>query len=352
MSHLTRDENIGNFALDVLKDCKYNCTGCEVDTSGIEESFDEVDVLLLGDLIQEVRDAKWRMWGIEIAPTDIMTSSNRTEVLASPLIRSLLPGFGHVTLNCSFLSPKTEDYVEFAKELDEFMPGMLVEFIVPIEMKHYTNIGYMEKLQGRIAWLEENLKFVKIRKITSAVNMTEKMMDDGLISENSLEGTKSIRLHPNYSATRFGFHHGRKDLANKENSVEFIRTIVKQNEVFSNQIKEGHRFTIDCLDPTVGMDYHLTYRAGDLYISPLVESHVASFHPEFKLNKPWTLSNLVEQDQERYFRSLEIAELSPECSGCKFISKCASRDVHILQKVLGTTKCLSILSLIGQKTKW
>lgn len=351
MAFLTREFNIGNIALELLKDCTYGCTGCSVSTEGVTP-YTEGDLDVLSKFISDVREGDWKMEWIEIAPVDIMTASNRTEILKHPKIRSMMKGFKSVVFNCSFLDPKPDHYVEFAKELEEFMPGLNAEFLTPVEFKHYNNVGYMEKLKGRIAWLEENLTTVKIGSVTTVVNMTEKMMDNGIVNEKSLYDTRHIKLYDKSGTTTFVFHHGRKDLTIKANADEFLRTILKQNEAFSNQIKKGYELTIDDLGEPVGMDFHLSYRDGELYIAPLINSPIAVFHDEFKLSKPWTVDGLWDQDQDRFFESLTLAKNSPDCSGCRFVSKCASRGVHRVQKILDTTKCLSVLGTIGDHSRW
>lgn len=351
MTIMIRGDNIGNLALELLKDCDYGCSGCSVNTAGITP-YTEEDLWALNDVVQEVRDRGWEMSWMEFAPVDIMSASNRQDVLTHPTIRSMLKGFKSVVFNCSFLNPKPEAYVQFAEELEAFMPGLNAEFLVPVELKHYNNVAYLEKLRGRIAWLNENLQSVDIGSVTAIVNMTEKMFDNGLINEQVLHDTRHIELFEKSDTTTFVFHYGRRDLNVEDDREEFLRTIVKQNEAFANQVEKGYEFKVDDLGEHVGADYHLAYRDGELYLAPFINSPIATFHPDFKFEKPWTLDNLQRSDQDTFFESVARAAESPDCSGCRFVSKCATRGVQRVQRLLGTDQCLSILGKLGHKATW
>jgi hypothetical protein len=351
MTIMIRGDNIGNLALELLKDCDYGCSGCSVNTTGVTP-YTEDDLHALRDVVDDVRERGWEMSWMEFAPVDVMSASNRTDVLTHPIIRDLVTGFKSVVFNCSFLNPKADAYVEFAKELDAFMPGLNVEFLVPVELKHHRNVAYLEKLRGRIAWLNQHLETVTIASVTAIVNMTESMLDNGLINEEVLYATRHIELFEKSDTTTFVFHYGRRDLSVKEDRDEFLRAILKQNQTFANQVDAGYEFTVDDLSAHVGADYHLAYRNGDLYIAPFINSPIAVFHPDFKFEKPWTLDSIQRSDQDTFFESITRASQSNDCSGCRFVSKCATRGVHRVQRLLETDRCLSILGKLGHKCNW
>lgn len=350
MSYLVRRNSIGNLALEVLIGCDFNCTGCSVNTSGVVP-FNDEDLKSLSNIVQEVRDNDWEMSWMEIAPTDIMSAVNRKEVLENPTIREMVSGFKSIVFNSSFLSPKPESYVELAKDLEAFMPGLNAEFLVPVELKHYRNVGYFEKLRNHIAWLEEHLETVSIGSVTAIVNMTEEMIDKGVASHQVLHETRHIKLHEHNDTTTFVFHYGRRDLREKENRAEFLRTIKKQNDLFAKHFNQGYEFKIDEQGIIVGADYHLAYRNGELYMAPFINSPIALFHDDFKFDKPWSLQSIVDRDVETYLDSLGKAMSSPDCQGCKWIKKCAMRGVHRMMDLLETDECLSVLSQIDLMNK-
>jgi len=351
MTTMVRGDNIGNLALELLKDCDYGCSGCSVNTKDITP-YTEADLAALSEIIDDVRSRGWEMSWMEFAPVDIMSASNRQDVLTHPAVRKMLKGFKSVVFNCSFLNPDPDAYVQFAEELEAFMPGLNAEFLVPFELKHHDNLGYVEKLRGRINWLNENLKSVGIGSVTAIVNMTESLMDKGVVSEETLHKTRHIELFEKSDTTTFVFHYGRRDLSVNEDREEFLRTILKQNEMFANQVDKGYEFKIDDLGEHVGCDYHLAYRNGDLYIAPLINSPITIFHDDFKFKKPWTLDKIQQADQETFFESITRAGESNECSRCRFVSKCATRGVHRVQRLLGTHECLSVLGKLSYKCSW
>jgi len=352
MPGMIRNDNIGNIALELLKDCGRNCTGCAVDTAGVGTPPEE-DLLAIEEIVNEVRDREWEMSWMEIAPTDILSASNRQEVLENPILRRMVRGgFESIVFNCSFLSPYPEDYVKLAEELEAFMPGLNAEFLVPFEFKHYRNVGYFEKIRNRIHWLEENLKTVRIGTVTAIVNLIEPMIDSGLVNQDSLHETRHIKLFERSDTTTFVFHYGRTDLDVPENREEFLRTILKQNDLFAKQVDDGYPFKIDDLGPTVGTDYHLSYRKGQLYMAPFINSPIALFDDQFSFEKPWKLDDIIASDVGTYFKSIEKGMFSPDCKGCDFLSNCSTRGVQRVQEVLRTNKCLSILGQLGYKADW
>lgn len=350
MSYLVRRNSIGNLALEVLIGCDRGCSGCSVDTSDVV-AFTESDLQMLSGLVQEVRDQDWEMSWMEIAPTDIMSAVNRKEVLENETIRGLVKGFNSVVFNSSFLSPHFDEYVELAKDIEAFMPGLNAEFLVPVELKHYRNVGYFEKLRNHIKVLEDHLDTVSIGSVTAIVNMTEDMIDSGLASHEVLHETRHIKLHENNDTTTFVFHYGRRDLNNQDDREEFHRTIVKQNDLFAKHVNEGNDFKIDEQGLIVGADYHLAYRDGELYMAPFINSPIALFHDQFRFDKPWSLQAIVDADTFTYLDSLERATHSPDCHDCKWIKKCAMRGVHRVQALFGTHECLSVLSQLPLMNK-
>lgn len=350
MSYLVRRNSIGNLALEVLIGCDFNCTGCSVNTDGIVP-FNEDDLHALSGIVQEVRDNDWEMSWMEIAPTDIMTAVNRKDVMENPIIREMVSGFKSIVFNSSFLSPKPETYIELAKDMEAFMPGLNAEFLVPVELKHYRNVGYFEKLRNHIKWLEEHLETISIGSVTAIVNMTEEMIDNEVANHTVLHETRHIKLHENSDTTTFVFHYGRQDLTVKENRDEFLRTIRKQNDLFAKHVNDGYDFKIDEQGVVVGADYHLAYRNGELYMAPFINSPIALFHDQFRFDKPWTLDSIIEADVMTYLESLDQATHSPDCHDCKWIKKCAMRGVHRVQKLLDTDRCLSVISQMSLMNK-
>lgn len=87
-------------------------------------------------------------------------------------------------------------------------------------------------------------------------------------------------------------------------------------------------------------------------MAPFVNSPIALFHPDFKFDKPWDLDSLIESDQTEFFKSIEQASHTEVCSGCHFVSTCATRGVHRLQHLLETDRCLSILGQLTHKCDW
>lgn len=350
MSYVIRRNSIGNLALEVLIGCERSCTGCAVNTDGVTPYTDD-DLLALKAIVQEVRDQDWEMSWMEIAPTDIMSATNRQQVLENPIIREMVAGFKSIVFNSSFLSPHEQEYIDLARDMDAFMPGLNAEFLVPIELKHYRNVGYFEKLSSHIACLEKHLKTVSIGSVTVIVNMTEEMIDSGLARHDVLHETRHIKLHENNDTTTFVFHYGRKDLTVKENRDEFLRTIRKQNDLFAEHVNQGYEFKLDEQGVIVGADYHLAYRDGELYMAPFINSPIAIFHDAFKFDKPWSLQSIVDEDTLTYFDSLTHATASEDCHNCKWIKKCAMRGVHRVMNLLETDRCLSVLSQVNLLNK-
>lgn len=344
MWNTIRQNSIGNLALEVLSGCNRRCSGCQVDREGPLTLYTEEDLDRLNKLVEELREAKWDLSWIEIAPVDVMVAKNRKEILTHPKIKSLLPGFSSVVLNCSFLSPKEEDYVEFAKELDDFADGLSLEFLVPVEFRHYENIAYIERIKSNIRFLDSCLTKTSISNVTATVNSTEELLTSGLVNEKTLHETRHIELYPKSDTTTFVFHHGRGGFADKKNKESFRRTIILQNKMFAEHANKELPFKIDEVEPLVGADYHLAYRDGQLYMSPFINSPIACFDEEYMIKTEWSVDGLYIHDNLKYIENLERAMNTFKCSQCKWLTRCAMRGVHSVNHLLETKECLSVLS--------
>jgi hypothetical protein len=336
-----------DFTMEIANGCRHSCNGCTVDKDNNHYPTDN-EFERIQNLIDDLESSDVEMLNFILGPTDILTSSNKEEILDDPRIHRIASKFLKVTLNCTFLDPDPTLYQWLAKKVETLIPYGLLKFTVPFEVRHIDNPTYIERIRGTIAYFESLLTTVKITRIYSIVNFEEAIANDYIrgftMTQDIVRRAFSIDLHPT-SHTDFLLPHGRESLRDPHNQERFLVSIHHLNNLLIEAYDESRlvdeTFGIVELDVAEGEDWDLVYRNSELYLPPFVVEAFTSFEPEFAIQGPWTFNNIFQQDQEGILEAVALAASNGICRGCEFVGKCAERGMQQVIDITQSDKCIS-----------
>lgn len=330
--------------LELSQGCQLNCTGCKVnkEVNGVPEA-ETMEKLL--SLFREMDQADMDFYELELGPTDMMSASNRNEILTNPQLRELAEMFNITAINSAFIHPKQEDYIAFAEAVHEFSPLNWIGLAIPIEMKHVFNEKYVERIRENVKVFQDHLpNFLKEVVLTV-------IFDEGYFNsignkhtyEELFERTNALKVHDN-TMVDFIFHHGRTNIESEFVAESFKQSINVLNQQYLADIeRRGDTVEYRHVPAQLLPESHnneLVLHRGELYIRPVLNERVTMFHDRMKFKGDWTLQEFRMHLHDRLGQNLEHALTLSDCKECRFQVECASNYVHDLMSVVKTEKCL------------
>jgi len=345
-----------DFTLDVAHGCKFSCTGCHIDkVSGrmpTEEEFNRLDLL-----VDEMNANGFSAMNLAIGPTDIMTAENRNDILTHPRVKQLSEKFMKTAINCAFLEPHNEQYIEFGKNLNWLLYGKMVKFIIPFEAFHIDNQSYIEKIRHRVKLTVEHMPNVLHTKTYLNVNYETSQIYD---RQNNTNITEELILKMYDSELLEGFDvgiilpHPRSNLRNKIIATNFLNAAKKLKSTLASARTKYGKDSISIAEVKIeeGKDWDIVYKNNKLYMPPFLLEGLASFDKVFEVKEDWTLSGLYKSYNDSIVSQLKWASSAPECKDCKFMGLCAERGIHNLMMITETTECISPAKNISGNMIW
>jgi len=355
----TMSQNINkliDFTLEVTNGCQFNCTGCNVDKEG--NSWPSADDFLkMEALADDLNSNGFPAMNLAIGPTDIMTSVNRDVILTSPEIKSLAKKFMKTAINCAFLDPFDDNYINMGKKLNWLLEGKMVKFVIPFEAFHIDNEAYINRIRRRRDLVLQHMPDVTHTKTYLIINYETSSIYD---KENNKNITEELVLKVYESpllkdfATDLVLSHARTDLRDPINGDKFIAAAKTLKAIMStSREKYGHMIDIAEVKPDEGKDWDIFYKAGKLYMTPFLLEGLASFDEVFEVKGDWTFNNLYNFYSESMIDQISWAhEHGDECKTCQFVGPCAERGIHNLMKICGTTQCISPAKNVEKHIVW
>jgi hypothetical protein len=351
-----QQQKLIDFTLDISHGCKFSCTGCHVDKiSGRlpnESEFDRLSVL-----IDEMSGVGFKAMNLAIGPTDIMTAENKDDILSHPRIKQFAKKFMKTSINCAFLEPHDEDYIEFGKKLNWLLEGKMVKFVIPFEAFHIDNRAYIDKIKHRIAVTLEHMPDVVHTKTYLNVNYETSEIYD---RQNNTNLTEDLILKLYSSELLNGLDvdlilpHPRSSLRNPLVAFNFINAAKKlKNTLISARQKYGKdAISVAEVKTEEGQDWDIVYKTGKLYMPPFLLEGLASFDEAFEVKNEWTLSGLYDTYNKSIVSQLTWASKNDECSSCQFKGLCAERGIHNLMMITNTKECISPAKSLETEQIW
>lgn len=334
-----------DFTLDISHGCKFSCSGCHVDKiSGRLPSEDEFD--RLNTLIDEMNTTGFKAMNLAIGPTDIMTAENKDDILSHPRIKQFAKKFLKTSINCAFLEPRDEDYVDFGKKLNWLLEGKMVKFVIPFEAFHIDNRAYIDKIKHKIAvtlehmpdvvhtktYLNVNYETSEIYDRQNNTNLTEELILK-LYNSDHLDGLDVDLILPQ----------PRSNLRNPLIAFSFVNAAKKlKNTLISARQRYGEDvISVAEVKTEEGQDWDIVYKNSKLYMPPFLLEGLASFDEVFEIKNDWTLDELYKAYNQNIVNQLKWASNNEECSSCQFKGLCAERGIHNLMMITNTLECIS-----------
>lgn len=330
--------------LEASQGCQFSCDGCQInkEASGIPD-LETMERLL--SLFREMKYDAMDFYEIELGPTDLISAHNRDAMFANPQLRELAAMFKVTTINASFIHPKKEEYVAFAKTVNAFTPNNWVGLAIPIEMKHVFNDKYISRIRENVKTFQEHLpNFLK--EVVLVVIFDEHYLGsvgNKYTYEDLFDRTNSLEVHEN-TMVDFVFHHGRVNMESDFVAESFKKTVMELNHHYLLDVRRrGDNIRYRHVPAQLLPDSHnneLIFHQGELYIRPVLNERVTVFHPQMKFAGPWTLENFRMHSFERFHDNLEAASSMKNCKMCAYQLDCAAGYVQDLMRIVKTEDCL------------
>ena len=343
-----------DFTLEVTNGCQFNCTGCNVDKEGNSWPTSE-EFLKLNQLIDDLNNNSFPAMNLAIGPTDIMTSINKDKILESQEIKDLSNKFLKTVINCAFLDPFEQNYINLGKKLNWLLDGKMVKFVIPFEAYHIDNKAYIDRIRKRRDLVLQQMTNVTHTKTYLIINYETAQIYD---KENNTNITEELVLKVYDSELLKDFEVdlvlglSRTNLRDKEKSIAFINAAKKLKSIKAlARTKYGNTIDVAEVKDSEGRDWDIFYKAGKLYLTPFLLEGLANFDEAFEIKTDWTLSGLYDTYNSGIMNSLDFAYNS-NCKDCQFIPQCAERGIHTLMQIMNTQECISPAKDVERNIVW
>jgi hypothetical protein len=331
---MNNDFNV-DFTFEILKGCKWNCSGCNVDKQ-IQNDIDQNNIDSLLTFFDDLENHHYVLVNFNLGPTDLFESVNMTEALLAAKILS--KRFKAVTINSTFLGD--HDYKELAKQIDNTFPGLPLKLTVPIEPDHILKDKYRTVIKNNLDEFVSALQEAKYQKTYLVCNLDQYHAIETEFRKYSERFEQLTNNHLNIFVTE-----GRLNIELDFHRDKLVDALVYYNNLYNNHIKQ--QSDIGIIDFTYaneheGHDWDLFYRNGNIYFPPFIGEPLATFHDYFCLGtkEKWTANDLFNLRQEMMIECLDYIQ-DKECNDCQFLSMCSARRMPNLMKLLGRADCLA-----------
>lgn len=324
-----------DFTFEILKGCKWSCSGCQVDKN-IQQDLNDANINALHKFLDDLEQNHFKLLNFNLGPTDLFDSANMHQALKAAA--KIAPRFKSVTINTTLLGH--HNYKELAELLDQTFPEMPMKIGVPVEPDHIKKDKYRNIIISNRDELVKSFKSVKYQKTYLTCNLHRYKHIERNFREYSENFEKLTNNHLNIIVTE-----GRLDQEVDINKQTLSEALDYYNSLFDRNMREHTDFSI--IDFTYandheGHDWDLFYRNGQIYFPPFIGEPLAIFHDKFSIGKSnqWSALRLLQLRQELILESIDYTS-SIECDKCQFLDKCTARRLPNLMKFLGRTDCLA-----------
>jgi len=308
-----------DLTLDILNGCEYNCEGCFVSK---KNEFNEEDLDILLDLVEQWEEGGFDINELFLGPTDIFSAVNFDELVLNPKFQKICSYF---TFTCS--TTLLNDYDEIKRKYDLLHEHCLsdkhdreFEIFVVIDDKRYLNNdrAYMDKFN-------KNLELLDLYNVFFVLNVYSESMFDavGLAEFNDKifkDYNSKIRVNPSYL---------------RGTSVNHLRKYTElHNKLINDQVNDDNigRVFMNMIDIYFGAFTFNTYsyRNHELYIAPVIYEGIPQDFPFFqvdKINGKYNLDTLDNAQNRLTVQQYDFSKKTEECDKCEFITSCSSRNV-------------------------
>lgn len=327
-----------NFNYEVLNGCKYDCTGCAVETEG-QKDFTEDEALNFQWLLRDMSKEFYQPFIAFIGPTDFLVAKNTVKFLSNPEVIKMLQKYRRLSFITTYLQEGNID--EVASVLNEHYANMELEINTVIQPEKIYSEGYLSVLKKNMASVRAKLhKFDKIRNF-ALFNVFEEgasRFKDALADYNRMDQV----IGANFDTTiDFIFSFGR---INNLDASYFKERCYQVADLFDEAVTKDSkvRFSFGKLtDSLVERQYN--YRNGKFYYSPMLYERYVGFEEELEIPMGpdfWRSETFEEFEDEIQEQAFETLDQKEECAECEYMAMCMERGIHKLMDIYEGRQCL------------
>lgn len=327
--------------------CQMNCTGCQINKMASHFPTTEQQIELDSFLDSIVADGL-ELDEVELGPTDLLSTGNRSEFF-SPYLKTLIRRFKMTAFQLSLIHPESavEDFVlDINKVVDS---NLKINITTPIEARHVFNDKYIQRIktntdiikQNSIAHVDEVVLSV-IFDIDVLSNVGSKYNYDELFLR-----VRELCVGPD-TLVDFVFHQGRRDLTDPVIAKNFVRSFKEVNRFFTEDLtRSGGISTVHRIPSQLIMQndrpVEVVWRAGKLFMRPILNEGFVVEDERFDIPKPWDASAYRLKLADSVIRNLEYSSKLDDCQNCEHVMLCASHFMHDVLEMVGSDKCIYLL---------
>ena len=303
------------FVFDVLDGCAFNCSGCYIPRRNSCTPDDILNAIQISDVVRKMGIACEEMF---IGPTDIFTATNFDEIMEDPLMYELTSRFSLST--SSTLMSDTEvikNRWNIIQQHIDNAPARDFELFVAFDLDAYlsNDTKYVERLTT-------NLQFFEKDTVVFIVNFSEHMLQDkrliDIANKIHSEFNVPLRILPSF------FRSPNSSLVERKSAAFKEMLLIQLHEC---ELPEHLSFNM--FDKYFGGEgfINLSYKDGQLYITPFLFEGIPQTHEVFKIEHPYTSDNVTLKLRDLVTRQYRYASETANCSDCVLLSSCIGRKV-------------------------
>ena len=318
-----------DFTLDVLNGCEHKCPGCFVQR---KNDFMEDDLKVVESIVDQALEAGYDFNEMFIGPTDLFSAINYDELITSETFKRFAHRFT-LTANTTLMNDSSviEERLNLLRK-EQVHEGRNKELFVILDLDRYIKNDWFYMNQ-----LNRNLKLVYDWNVFFIVNVYSEDMFDGMdLTEMTLRlkkdfGTK-LRINPSYFRG-----------TNKKHVERYANDHKRMLESQVNEENIGMVF-LNMIDIYFSSFTLLSYgySKGKLSIAPFIYEVIPQDNEMFDIKKAgskYTLADIESTHYSLLTRQYEYATKTTECSDCKFLPSCSSRNILAYMESRNITDC-------------
>lgn len=339
--------NSVSLILEGSQGCQMNCTGCRINkTSSYFPSKEEQRDI--DSFLDSITSDGIELDEIELGPTDLLSASNRTEFF-SPYLKVLIERFKLAAFQVSLIHTR-EAVEDFLIDINKVAnPNSKINLTTPLEVKHVFNDKYIQRIKDNTEIIRQNC-ISRVDEIVLSVVFDADIFTNIGAKYNYEELFRRVRdlsMGPD-TLVDFVFHHGRGDLTDPVIGQNFIKSFKEVNRFFTSDFeRDGDLPTIRKMPSQLVIPYdrpiEVVWRAGKLFIRPILNEGFVIEDPRFEMSKPWNASTYRTKLAEDITRNLEYSVQIDDCQSCEHVMLCASRSMHDVLQMVDSDHCFYLL---------
>lgn len=320
-----------DLTLDLLGGCEHKCPGCFVNKK-LPFLADDIDVMC--DLVRQWRDDDRDFNELFLGPTDIFSATNLDDIVTDPKFQEMSQYFTFTCTSTCLNDPEeTARRLRLLQDTCENWRGRNFEIFVVLDIPKYLSgdVEYLTLFNKNLELLHEDNVFMLLN--VWGGEMFDEMSLFDLTAKIKADFNTKVRVNPSYLRGTNKKHveryaHMHKDMLEREVTDTTIQSI------FLNMIDiyfGGHTFE------------NYTYVNHNLYISPLIYEAIPVDNKELMVPRDgvgmYLLSDLERKQAELFEKQYKYSHKTTECSSCKYLASCASRNVLSYMETRKITDC-------------